>query len=171
MFGVIFLGLILPFQPLGIIDWEKQGDGPINSTASLAFASCMDDCHLLDLGFKGRSFTYQHGNLRERLDRALCNLAWQNYFLDCTITHLPLSSSNHCGLWIRMEPRNTPNSRNCFKFLSSWLDHEDFEQQVKSSWVPSDNWNDNISRVTSNLKIWNKYVFGNIFQRKKASFD
>lgn len=37
----------------------------------------------------------------------------------------------------------------------------------KSSWIPSDSWNENIDRVTTNLKSWNKHVFGNIFQKKQ----
>lgn len=54
-----------------LFDWEKQGGGHINTSASLAFSSCIDECHLMDLAFNGQPFTYQHGELRERLDRVL----------------------------------------------------------------------------------------------------
>lgn len=66
-----------------------------------------------------------------------------------------------------MKPVNSSMRRNYFKFLSPWLDHDGFGQQVSSSWVTSDTWTENIARVTSNLKSWNKEVFGNIFQKKQ----
>lgn len=66
-----------------------------------------------------------------------------------------------------MCPNDLSIRRKYFKFLSSWIDHEDFEQQVKAAWINSDDWNSNISRMTCNLKSWNKSVFGNIFKRKE----
>lgn len=56
--------------------------------------------------------------------------------------------------------------RNYFKFLGAWLDHADFDSIVQHSWCSSSTWNDNINRLTSNLKSWNKDTFGNIFKRK-----
>lgn len=88
-------------------------------------------------------------------------------FPNSTVTHLPISSSDHCGLWLRLSLVFVNQSRNYFKFLSPWIEHEDFENQVSTSWVPSDDWNVNISRMTTNLKHWNKHVFGNIFKRKE----
>lgn len=40
-----------------VYDWENQGGGPINAPARDAFSSCINSCHLLDLGFKGHPFT------------------------------------------------------------------------------------------------------------------
>lgn len=149
-----------------IFDWEKQGGGPINSNASDAFSACIDACQLLDLGLNGHPFTYQHGDLKERLDMVLCSSSWQDMFPQSSVTHLSPSSSDHWGLWLRMCPGNASNIRHYFKFLSPWIEHDGFEQQVLASWIHSDSWNDNIARVTSNLKAWNSQVFGNIFQKK-----
>lgn len=35
-----------------------------------------------------------------------------------------------------------------------------------NSWQDSDSWNENISKTTQNLIIWNKDIFGNIFKKK-----
>lgn len=105
----------------------------------------------------------------ERLDRVLSSPSWQTMFPTSSVTHLPLLSSDHCGLWLRLQSGSSnPSYNSYFKFLSPWLDHPDFVDQVRHSWIPSDNWNHNIDRLTNSLKAWNKNVFGNIFQRKKC---
>lgn len=55
---------------------EKEGGGNFNTRAGQWFAQCIFYCNLLDLGYMGPSFTWRSGNLRERLDRALCNSQW-----------------------------------------------------------------------------------------------
>lgn len=34
------------------------------------------DCGLEDLGYTGNLFTWSRGDIRERLDRAVCNIGW-----------------------------------------------------------------------------------------------
>lgn len=60
---------------------EKVGGAPLNASHSNAFLECINLCHLLDLGFQGQPFTWATGDLRERLDRALCNVSWQTMSL------------------------------------------------------------------------------------------
>jgi hypothetical protein len=149
-----------------LFDHEKQGGGSVNSNGRSAFQECIDTCQLLDLGFQGQPFTWRRGPVKERLDRVLGNADWQNLFPNSNITHLPINSSDHSGLWLRLGSNNNTNRRNYFKFLGSWLEHPDFEQQVIHSWSNSDNWQGNVSRLTDNLKSWNKNTFGNIFRKK-----
>lgn len=78
-----------------------------------------------------------------------------------------LSSSDHCGLWLRTHAKGAEHHKPYFKFLSSWLAHPDFDNQVHNSWRLGSTWSDNITRFTETLIGWNKRVFGNIFQRKK----
>lgn len=128
------------------------------------FAGCILDCNLLDLGFSGPPFTWKSGQLLERLDRVLCNPAWQNLFPETSITHLPLPTSDHCGLWLR--PIRSDRRQGYFKFLGPWLDHPTFKTEVANSWHSTDSWCTNLIRTTYNLSLWNKEVFGNIFRRK-----
>ncbi|CAJ2658508.1 unnamed protein product [Trifolium pratense] len=147
---------------------EKIGGAPINNRSVASFASCLSDCNLFYLGFAGHPFTFHRGNLHERLDRVVCNSAWQQMFPSSSNVHLPLSSSDHCGLWFRPQPDTTRcRKNNYFKFLGSWLDHPDFDNQVRNSWYISSDWRDNMNRTSTNLKSWNKQVVGNIFKRKE----
>lgn len=80
---------------------------------------------------------------------------------------MPLSSSDHCSLWFKVQDGNYNPRNQYFKFLGAWLDHSDFKNQVRLSWSPSNSWLDNINCLTDNLKTWNKEVFGHIFKRKQ----
>lgn len=130
---------------------EKQGRAPFNHDVSASFAACLNACNLVDKGFKGQLFTWQRGSLKERLNRVVCTLDWQERFPDSSVTHLLLQSSDHCGLWIRMSNGNNAPARDYFKFLGPWLEHPNFEQQVQVSWVYSDSWQANVHRLTTNL--------------------
>lgn len=149
-------------------DREKIGGAPFNYNLSIPFADCIDACKLVDLGFKGPCFTWKRGNLRERLDRVLSNTAWRTTFRSHSVIHIPIQTFDHYVLWFRtniMDDRQ--KKRNYFKFLSSWLDHSDFRNQVLTNWQHTSLWNDNIFRLSNALKKWNRDVFGNIFQKKR----
>lgn len=86
-------------------DKEKLGSGPANPSSYASFNACIRDCNLLDLGFAGPPFTWSRGYLKERLDRVLCNDAWLSMFPESSVTHLPIPTSDHCGLkLILIEP-------------------------------------------------------------------
>lgn len=53
-----------------------------------------------------------------------------------------------------------------FRFLASWLTHEDFSRLVQRSWNAREDWNTNISSFTYAVKTWNTTTFGNITYRK-----
>ncbi|GAU35861.1 hypothetical protein TSUD_63510 [Trifolium subterraneum] len=151
-----------------LYDREKTGGAPVNQRSVNSFASCLADCNLFDLGFSGSPFTFHRSSLKERLDRVVCNSAWQQLFPSSSVIHLPLSTSDHCGLWLRPSPEtNAGNRHNYFKFLGSCLDHPDFSNQVRNSWTSTSDWQENVDRITANLKTWNRNVFGNIFKRKE----
>ncbi|MCH86708.1 RNA-directed DNA polymerase (Reverse transcriptase), partial [Trifolium medium] len=149
-----------------LFDHEKIGGAHANRHSCEAFENCINDCNLLDLGYAGSTFTWNRGQLYERLDRVLCNPTWQYLFPDSTIAHLPLPTSDHCGLWIQMTGSRHHNNKP-FKFMAPWLDHPDFNNQVLNSWHNSFNWIDNINNTSSKLREWNRDVLGNIFKRKE----
>lgn len=151
-----------------LYDFEKCGGAPINYSSCMAFSSCLDQCSLRDLGFKGPQFTWSRGGLKERLDRVVCNQEWLTQFKDSSMVNLPLPSSDHCGLWLKLSTNFSGRQRlSYFKFLGPWLEYPGFKVQLEKSWSPSSSWSDNISRLSKNLKDWNHDVFGNIFKRKR----
>lgn len=73
---------------------EKQGGAPVRQNRCRKFTQCIDDCELIDMGFSGPRYTWvnsQQGHriIRERLDRALCNIAWREKFPEAWVEHLP----------------------------------------------------------------------------------
>lgn len=68
----------------------------------------MEQKELIDLGFIGPKFTWNHNSSLEnrksaRLDCGLCDDRWRRLIPIATITHLPHSHSNHCPLLLRLE--------------------------------------------------------------------
>ncbi|CAL1395624.1 unnamed protein product [Linum trigynum] len=74
---------------------DKLSGAAFAKAPSREFKSCVDDCVLMDVAFFGPKFTWQRGNLRERLDRALCNGHWFHRFPETHTTHLPKLKSDH----------------------------------------------------------------------------
>ena len=59
------------------------------------FRECLMDCGLEDLGYNGDMFTWRRGEIRERLDRAVCNLAWANKFPRAAVINEEHVHSDH----------------------------------------------------------------------------
>lgn len=96
---------------------EKMGGAPINRAATTRFHDCLTSCNLVDLGAKGTPFTWQRGDLWERLDRSVANTSWRTMFPEASVTNIPLPFSDHCALWVRMNAERS--SHKPFKFLAS----------------------------------------------------
>ncbi|CAL1397558.1 unnamed protein product [Linum trigynum] len=149
---------------------EKQGGAPLNMAKTKAFRDCMEDCRLMDLGFTGPRFTWftSKSNLKERLDRSICNLDWHKEFPSSFVTHLPKIKSDHrpiltCSSTDKGEKK--PVRR--FQFLAPWLTHDDFFPFLQSVWKRNSDFHCALQGLTEDLKDWNQNVFGNIFKRKR----
>lgn len=123
--------------------------------AANRFHECLSVCEFDEIEAAGSPFTWQKGELFEKLDRVVANCSWRTWFPNSSVTNLPIPFSDHCALWLR-----TDKDGNCPKPFK-------FQVQVKNSWRASDSWNGNIIRCTDTLKAWNKGVFGDIFLTKK----
>lgn len=158
-------------QPLNSCD--KQGGQPLNQRLANSLRDNIDVCCFLDLGFQGSQFTWSNGrlgsaNIRERLDRAWCNLEWRLQYSGAIISHLLRAGSDHHPLLLA-DPSTTPRPKFLgFRFLEVWFQHPDFGKKVEELWEKEPN---NIE-ITMNLFKerlwkWNVESFGNIFWRKK----
>lgn len=107
------------------------------------------------------------GTLSERLDRAVSNESWLNFFPDCVVTHLPRIMSDHHLLLLNLyfEVRNASNRP--FRFLAGWLKHHNFSDFVKENWSFDGNMINAITGFTDRFKNWNKCVYGHISQKKR----
>ncbi|MBA0577062.1 hypothetical protein Golob_023916 [Gossypium lobatum] len=91
---------------------ERTGDLPVfmgglprEEGRMEAFRTVLEDCTLRDLGFSGRWFTWERGNLpetniRERLDRGVAMDDWISLFPNFQVRHMSHSFSDHCPLLI-----------------------------------------------------------------------
>lgn len=110
-------------QPLDLHD--KLGGHPINLLKANKLWEAINNCRLLDMGFQGPRFTWTNCHtgttkIRERIDRAWCNLEWQRYFSTTIIRHLARLQSDHHPLLLHIP--TTPVVRYTgFRFLEPWF--------------------------------------------------
>ena len=124
---------------------------------------------IFDLKFKGPRFTWSRGFLLKRLDRAICNNAWLSKFSDNSVLHLPKVASDHRPVlvWFKKAVRGHHGNKP-FRFLASWLTNDHFNNFVKQMWDPQASYSDAASTFVKEVQVWNREVFGNIFQRKRT---
>ncbi|KAF7803027.1 Transposon TX1 uncharacterized [Senna tora] len=98
------------------------------------------------------------------------NEAWRHLFSEAAVVHLPNYKSDHNPLWIRMNPSNDTEAKRDrpFRFLASWVMHNDFNNVVRNSWSEGTNWSMALSDFYDKIKVWNRKTFGNIFGKKEA---
>lgn len=80
------------------------------------FRDALDDCGLMDLGYRGPKFTWFKRNgdgegIFERLDRGVANPAWINNFHEGYIQHLTAASSDHRPIILRTKNRDKRRNR------------------------------------------------------------
>ncbi|BFG35644.1 hypothetical protein CerSpe_219180 [Prunus speciosa] len=119
---------------------EKEGGAPRLIRQMLAFRQAISDCALEDSGFEGAEFTWystRMGGIKERLDRALANLKWQQLFPASRVVHLDPSRSDHLPFLIYLNQQKNksgaPSPR--FRFEHMWTSHADCESVISSAWA------------------------------------
>ncbi|CAN1744115.1 LINE-1 retrotransposable element ORF2 protein, partial [Linum perenne] len=147
---------------------EKFGGAGFNRIQAQEFRDCISECGFLDMGFSGPKFTWFRKNLRERLDRSLCNAAWMSFFPDATNYHLERLKSDHRPLLVRLIPSVRYNkSPRPFRFNAAWLGHDEFPSFLDLSWKRGRNICASLQGFEDDCRNWNSEVFGHIFKRKR----
>ena len=86
---------------------EKLGGRLRPYTQMQIFREALDECELMDLGFKGSPYTWSkhyrsRASIWERLDRAMASQEWFVRFPGSRVHHVDSSTSNHKFLWIEL---------------------------------------------------------------------
>lgn len=125
--------------------------------ASSSFQAWVCRNRLVDLGYEGTEFTWNHGVNKEtrrsaRLDRALCDTSWRLLFPAASVKHLTHSHSDHCPLLVELEERKGVRfGSRPFRFEAAWILHEEFEIWFKNEWSPSPNLTATLKNLTVKL--------------------
>ncbi|KAL5817683.1 hypothetical protein ACOSQ3_026061 [Xanthoceras sorbifolium] len=131
------------FNEVLLLD-EKLG-GRVKTLSALSnFRDAVDDCCLMDMGFRGYKFTWsnrQDGRelIQERLDRFLCSMSWRSLFPNAVNTHLDWGGSDHKALLVnnvqKFRERDRVNRWGArFHFDEAWVDDEECRNIVERAW-------------------------------------
>lgn len=151
--------LDLPWIVLGdfnciLVDHERRGGAQNFAIRGRQdFREMVQECHLLDMGFQGRPFTWKHGNLFQRLDRVFCNLSWRLKFPNASVIHLPFFKLDHRAVMVQMKKVHRPNKRHRpFRFVASWLSHADFPRFLSLCWPRNAEWRSQVNRFQGEVQ-------------------
>ncbi|KAH0669595.1 hypothetical protein KY289_024088 [Solanum tuberosum] len=141
---------------------EKLGGRGINLSRVNAFQKCLDHCNMVDLGYKGRKYTWT--NTRE------ARQMFGQYLLDheilhVSVTHIPRTKSDHCPLQLRLDNSLNSGLDNPFRLEPVWCGHPTFQNLVKSCFDSPLDLSNPINSFQKEAVEWNKNTFGNIFQK------
>ncbi|XP_038715030.1 uncharacterized protein LOC120008723 [Tripterygium wilfordii] len=132
------------------------------------FNSWVSNNHICELGFKGPRFTWSIGTVFERLDRALCNTSWFTNYGNSSVVHLPKFNSDHWPVLVNYaDARNSGPVVKPFRFMASWLLHENFNHFVAASWETIGDYVRAAESFVRKVKEWNHNIFGDIFKKKR----
>ncbi|XP_039066344.1 uncharacterized protein LOC120211945 [Hibiscus syriacus] len=146
---------------------ERRGGATTHTNGSRLFANFMHSTGLLDLGFHGPPFTWNRGNLQQRLDRCLGNTKWISTFPNSQVLHLDRIGSDHRPLLLRLTTDKQDHKNRPFRCIAAWQEHHEFKDFIKSIWKENGELNENISTFKTEVKKWNSYVFGHIGKKEK----
>nr|KYP38982.1 hypothetical protein KK1_039728 [Cajanus cajan] len=155
-----------------MLSTECRG-GRFSTARASKFLEVLNDCNLLDMGAKGLRFTWYRNQcgvvLAKRLDRAVCNVAWQAMFPEAYVENLCRVYSDHCPLLLWRGGSGDKAQDRPFRFQAAWATHKGFEQIVREAWGRSTPTLANgLQAVRVDAIKFNKEVFGNIITRKKV---
>lgn len=146
----------------------------VSMNRSIFFNNMMASCGLSDLGYQGPTFTLckkRQGlpRIQVRLDRVLANAAWRALFTEATVKHLPRLHSDHCPILLQCEEKLVSDkSRRPFRFQAMWMAHEDCKGLVQNCWGTTEgSVVAKCAALTTVLRSWNLYTFGNLFVKKR----
>ncbi|KAI9079602.1 hypothetical protein K1719_038429 [Acacia pycnantha] len=154
---------------------EQIGGGRINETRCRKFSDWIQNCGLIDVEANGPFFTWKGpkweglDRVFKRLDRCLCNVGWLEEFVDAEVRIVPRVGSDHHPMLVKLcADSNNAGVKN-FRYEVMWQMHDKFAEFMRNSWKTGEEFHEMLNVLQSDLKKWNRDVFGKIEYRKKRS--
>ena len=103
------------------------------------FRDTLDECGLMDIGFKGSPFTWSklcnNGiSIWERLDRAVVSYEWFSKHPGTQVHHTDSTTSDHKILWIEQSVLDCSSRKKLFRFEEMWLGDKGCGEIVEGVW-------------------------------------
>lgn len=131
----------------------------------------LTDCELMEVAFKGQSYTWSNGrhgvaNVRERIDKANIYCEFNILFPSIVVIHEAVRGSDHCPLIIPFV-KEDPLFHKPIKFESYWTLVEGCKETIASHWAYNGNGSpmfklvSNIKLCRAGLSAWKKGALSN----------
>ena len=134
-----------------------------------------DVCGLYDLGYEGRSWTFEKrvaggSYCRVRHDRALATPEWTSRFPVATVSHLAAVASDHGPIllrWKKERDKNCRKRKKRFQYEIMWESHEDFNPWLGEVWQGDKattlaDLQRKLTSVAGQLEGWSRHTFGHV---------
>ena len=139
------------------------------------FREMVDVCGLCDLGYEGRSWTYEKkvaggSYCRVRLDRALATPDWNALFPLASVLHRVAAASDHGPILLqwRQEPEDRRSKgKKIFHYEIMWESHEEFSPWLSNVWqgdkaLTLDDLTRKLSDAAGRMQGWGLHTFGQV---------
>lgn len=152
---------------------EQCGGDVIDERRCKRFRDNIEACRLIDLKTEGPRFTWKGpvvgyaSRLYKKLDRVLCNGAWQTCYGETVIRVGPRIQSDHHPLLIDVLPKRTEGWERPFRFEAAWLQHTGFKALVGAKWDGTIEAWLALGELEKELRMWNIHTFDHIKKKKK----
>lgn len=159
---------------------EKEGGRQRSQWCMDDFREALQACRVEDLGFEGDRFTWRNNNhrvegyIRERLDRAVANIEWQEMFPNVKIINGDPRHSDHRPLVIDTGPEEVRRrgGTTTYRFEAAWTEEEECKEVVKKAWREAKEGGrstvyDVLESVSGDLARWGSNVLGGLEKQVK----
>ena len=116
---------------------EKRGGRKRPETSFLPFKLMLNICGMMEFPYKGNSMSWigykSSRKVQCRLDRAVGNEDWHQFFSHTNVEYLKLWGSDQRPILTRIQSRSVRLQR-CFKFDRRWLYKDGFKDAIEAGW-------------------------------------
>lgn len=151
---------------------SDQNRGVFAMNRADKLAAMVDECNLMDIHPSGYRYTWvrkREGEplLLKKLDWCFVDIAWRNMFTEGGASVLARRYSDHHPLLARCALLPRGRGPRPFRFEAAWMSHPSYEAVVAAAWNQLGSVHYNLEQVREQSLVFNKDIFGNIFDRKQ----
>ncbi|CAN1294642.1 Transposon TX1 uncharacterized 149 kDa protein [Linum perenne] len=119
----------------------------------------------MDIPFVGANFTWNNNHLggtevKQRIDRGLCNYGWSTLYPQCHIKHKTRTKSDHCPVVFAYDADINKTRPRRFYYENGWREAEGYHDCVVQNWKRGDSSNKNLKDLSKKLTTWKREMVG-----------